>query len=108
MKTTFTNLKIAAIIGFVLVLPFMILELANRRNSVDGFPVALFVFMWLLAVAFIAILTPIIHSVRAGNSLMANPVNLLFSVVILAVVAMMWGYNLYDQLPCFLGVPNCD
>lgn len=108
MSDTFTNLRSAAIISFTLVLPFMILEMVNRRNLPESFPVALFCFMWILAMVFIVILLPILQNLRAGNSMKAHPISLLFKFVFLTFIAMMWGYNLYDQLPCFLGVPNCD
>jgi hypothetical protein len=39
---------------------------------------------------------------------MANPINLLLRVAFLALIAWMWGGILIDQMPCFLGVPNCD
>ncbi len=108
MKNITSDLRSAAIISFILVLPFLILEFVNRRNTDESFPVALFGFMWLLPIAFIVILMPMARNARAGNIMMANPINLLLRVVFLTVIAMLWGYSLYDQLPCFLGVPNCD
>ncbi len=108
MKTALTNLGLPALIGLLLVLPFMLMELVNRWNYQEGFPVNLFGMMWLSAVAFVVILMPIVRNVRAGNSLMANPVSLLLRVVFLAFIARMWIGILLDQMPCFLGVPNCD
>jgi hypothetical protein len=32
----------------------------------------------------------------------------LLRVVFLAFIARMWIGILIDQMPCFLGVPNCD
>jgi hypothetical protein len=58
---------------------------------------------------FIALLMPIVRNLRqAGNSLMANPVGLLLRIVFLLLIAWMWASLLIDQMPCFLGVPNCD
>lgn len=108
MNYTFIDLRPAMIIGLILVIPFAILELTFGAVNYSSFPIALFVFMWLLPVAFIVILMPIVRKVRAGESIMANPVNLLVTVVFLALIAAMWGFSLNDQLPCFLGVPNCD
>lgn len=118
-KNILTNLSSAAIISFLLALPFMILEfmfkVVNRlgalslRNVLDL--TVVFGLLWLLPVVFIVILMSIVRNVRAGNSTMANPANLLFllsRVAILALIAMFWGGFLIDQLPCFLGVPNCD
>ena len=102
------KLKAPSIISSLLVLPFMILESANRQNFGDGFPIALFVFMWLLALAFVALLLPILRSLPAGNRLMSNPLSLLPRVVLLVLIAWLWVSVVVDQMPCFLGVPNCD
>ncbi len=108
MKDITTNLRSAATISFILVLPFMILEWVNHRNLHESFPIALFGFLWLLPMAFIVILMPIMRNVRAGNSILANPIKLLLKVAFLALIATVWGWGFIDQLPCFLGVPNCD
>lgn len=108
MPTILTNLRSPAIISLILVVPFMIMEAVNRRNFDEGFPIPLFVIMWVLPIIFIVTLMPIVRSVRAGNSFIASPVNLLIRVVILVFIAWMWTGILIDQMPCFLGVPNCD
>jgi hypothetical protein len=108
MQTILTNLRSPALISLLLVLPFMILELVNRRNFNEGFPIPLFVFMWLLPMLFILTVMPIVRNLRAGNSILANPVFLLLRVVFLAIIVWMWFGILIDQMPCFLGVPNCD
>jgi hypothetical protein len=74
MKNVLTNLRAPAIIGFVLVLPFMILELVNRRNFHEDFPIPLFGFLWLGVSSIILILMQIVRNIRAGNNLMANPI----------------------------------
>ena len=110
MKTITTDLRSAAIISFILVLPFAILEslfnTVNQQNAL-GLTV-LFGLLWLLPTAFIVILGPIVRNVRAGNSIMANHINLLLRAAFLALIAMAWGGLLADQIPCFMGVPNCD
>lgn len=108
MQTFFTTLRIPAVLSFILVLPLMIMEVVNRRNFNEGFPIALFVVMWLLPVIFLLVLTPILRTIRAGNSLLASPVRLLLSVALLVLIATVWTSALIDQMPCFLGVPNCD
>ena len=109
-KNITINLKSAALISFLLVLPFAILESLNHtitRHNAPGLKV-LFGLLWLLPTAFIVILVPIVRTVRAGNSIMANPINLLLRVAFLALIAMIWGSIIIDQIPCFIGVPNCD
>jgi len=108
MKNIFMNLRSSVIISSALVLPFIIMELVNRRNFNEGFPFPLFGFMWVLPILFILTLAPMVQTVRAGNSLIASPVNLLIRVVILVFIAWMWMGILIDQMPCFFGVPNCD
>ena len=108
MQTLLTNFRLPALISFLLVIPFMIMEVVNRRNLSEGFPIPLFVIMWLLPLLFILTVTPIIRNVRAGNSLLATPILLLVRVVFLSFLVWMWFGILLDQMPCFLGVPNCD
>jgi hypothetical protein len=104
------NPKSAALISFLLVLPLAILEFLNHtitRHNAPGL-IVLFGLLWLLPTAFIVLLVPIMRTVRAGNSVMSNPINLLLRVAFLALIAMMWGGIVIDQIPCFIGVPNCD
>lgn len=108
MKNLLVNLKAPAILSFLLVLPFTIMEVVNRRNFHEDFPVTLFGVMWLLPVAFMLILVPIVRSARAGNSLVSNPVKLLLSISLLVLIAIVWTGTVLDQMPCFLGVPLCD
>jgi hypothetical protein len=74
LKNIFTNLKSPAIISFVLVLPFMIFELVNRRNFNEDFPFMLFFGLWLNLFAISLILLPILRAMRTGKHDMANPV----------------------------------
>jgi hypothetical protein len=108
MQILLTNFRLPALISFLLVIPFMIMEVVNRRNLSEGFPIPLFVIMWLLPLLFILTVTPILRNVRAGNSLLATPILLLVRVVFLSFLVWMWFGILLDQMPCFLGVPNCD
>jgi hypothetical protein len=104
----FMTLRSPALISLLLVIPFMVMEVADRRGFNEGFPIPLFVIMWLLPLSFILTAMPMVRNLQAGNSLMAQPVNLLIRIVILVFVAWMWTSLLIDQMPCFLGVPNCD
>lgn len=110
MKSTIPTLGFAALISFILVLPFAILESLNNTITKQNAPglIVLFGLLWLLPMAFIFILVPIVRTIRVGNSSLANPISLLFKVAFLTLIAMMWSGLLFDQLPCFLGVPNCD
>lgn len=110
MKTITKDLGSAAIISLIIVLPFAILEALNNgvtRENASGL-ILLFGVLWLLPTAFIVIFIPMLRSVRAGNTLMARPITLLFRVASLVLIATVWGWGFIDQLPCFLGIPNCD
>jgi glucan phosphoethanolaminetransferase (alkaline phosphatase superfamily) len=109
-KNIATNLKSAALISFTLVLPLAILEYVNNTITRQNAPglIVLFGLLWLLPAAFVVILLPMLRTVRAGNSVMANPMKVLFRVVFLVLIAMMWVGIINDQFPCFMGVANCD
>jgi hypothetical protein len=108
MSSIATGTKLAAVISSVLVLPFVILELVNRSGFNEGFPVVVFGLLWLLPMMFIVILTPIVQNARSGNSVLSNRIDLLIRVVLLGLIALAWASWVIDQMPCFLGVPNCD
>ncbi len=110
MKNISSNLKSAAIISFIIVLPFALLEFTFNTVTKQNVPdlTVLFGLLWLLSMAFIVIMMPIVQNIRAGNSVAAKPINLLLRVAFSALIVMMWAGIIIDQLPCFLGVPNCD
>ncbi|HVG30233.1 MAG TPA: hypothetical protein VM864_11070 [Pyrinomonadaceae bacterium] len=109
-KNLAINLKSAALISLILVLPFAILEALNNTITGQNAPgvIILFGLLWLMPTAFILILVSVVRAVRDGNSVMAHPASLLLRVAFLALIAMMWGGILTDQMPCLMGVPNCD
>lgn len=110
MKNTFTTFGSASLISLVLVLPFAILESLHTtitRQNASGL-IVLFGLLWLLPMAFIFILVPAMRTQREENAILTNPINLLIRIAFLAFIAMMWGSVVIDQLPCFLGYPNCD
>jgi len=86
----------------------MSLEWVNRRAFNEGFPLGLFGILWLLPVVFMMILLPIMRNVRVGNSIMANPLTLLLKIILLILIAWLWITTILDQMPCFVGIPNCD
>ena len=110
MRTITKDFTSAAIISFVLLLPLAILEFLNSSVPKDTASdrILLFGILWLLPTVFIVILKPMLRSERAGKSLMAKPVTLVLRVASLVLIATLWGWGFMDQLPCFLGIPNCD
>lgn len=110
MRILTSDLRSAALISLIIVLPLAFLESLNQVITKQNAPglVVLFGLLWLLPMAFIVILMPVARTLRAGNNLAANPINLLLRVAASALIAMMWVGLLVDQMPCFMGVPNCD
>ena len=109
-KSTPSNFISAALISLILVLPFAILEALHhpitQQNAVGL--LCLFGLLWLLPTIFILILVPIPRTVPAGDGAPVSRLNLLFRVAFLVLIAMLWGGLVIDQIPCFLGVANCD
>jgi FtsH-binding integral membrane protein len=108
MKLAFPHLRFPALISSALVLPLVILELVNRRDYHEGFPVPLFGILWLLPMAFVLVLMPIVRKVQAGARTTPDTIGILLGGVLLILIASAWAGILLDQMPCFLGVPFCD
>ena len=86
----------------------MILELINRRNFNLEFPFPLFFLMWLLAASFTFIIMPVARELRRGTRSLTDVVSLMSRAVLAILIAWFWVGLVADQMPCFLGVPNCD
>ena len=74
MQSILKPLGSAVLISFLLILPFMVMEVVNRRNFNEDFPFMLFFVFWLNLFAVSLILLPIVRGRRTGNHDMANPV----------------------------------
>lgn len=96
MKAILTTLGESALLSCLLILPFIVIEVINRRRFNEDFPIMLFFGMWLSIFAISVILLPIIrgrqqakramvHPVPTpGNALLTNPRSVaLISVVVL-------------------------
>ena len=87
----------AALISTALVIPLLYLELRNIGYT--HFPYPLFAVLWLVPAAFVS---------TAARPFRAHPVVLSARVGFLVVAALFWAVLVNDQMPCFLGAPNCD
>ena len=74
MQTIFKPLGSSALISLLLILPFMMMEVVNRRNFHEDFPFMLFFVLWLNLFAISLILLPIVRGRQTGNLDTANPV----------------------------------
>jgi hypothetical protein len=102
-----SNVSTAAMVSLIVVLPFMVLELVNRRNF-EEFAFPLFGLLWLLGLSFILILLAFARKLRVQPRAEGNPLRFLPAAVCMILIAWLWVTLVADQLPCFLGVPNCD
>jgi hypothetical protein len=74
MQTILKTSGSSALISFLIILPLMIMEVVNRRDLNEDFPVMLFFVMWLNLFAISLILLPIVRGRRTSNHDMANPI----------------------------------
>ena len=106
MVSTFA---VASVISVVLVAPFAFLELRHNtlawRRASDY--VVLFGLLWLLPTVFVMTATPLVRALRSGHTVLQSPATLAQGTLSLLVAAM-WLMIVSDQLPCFIGAPNCD
>lgn len=98
----------SVLFGLLAVLPFVGMELVNRRDYGEDFPYVLFGGMWFMASLLSAIVIPLIRNLRAGKFLEANPASLAIRGALLVVISIGFVTLLADQMPCFLGVRHCD
>jgi hypothetical protein len=102
MKTTIVT---AISVSTALVAPLVYLQL---RYANYGFLDPLFAVLWIVPAAFVLTAAPLVRTVRAGQSIFAHPFLLTVRLGFLVLAGFFWVILVNDQLPCFLGVPNCD
>ena len=93
------HLMYAATLSAALLLPFIILEWRAREVVQSEWPYALFAFMFLLTFAFF-LLGQVMPRASSTKRILGG--------VAMLFVAAVWLRLVVDQMPCFLGVPNCD
>ena len=105
MHTIATHFRSAAFVSLLFVLPFALLESLHTtltRQNARGLAL-LFGFLWLLSLGFVLGTMLIVRNART-----AHPVKLLLGAAVVLALAATWASLVADQMPCFLGVPNCD
>ena len=103
-----TSLVAPLLISATLVAPFIVLQWVNRRTLHEEFPFVLFTFMSLHALFIVLLLTPALRRLRADRSLSALTPGHWAGLLLGAFLGYVYANVVMDQLPCFLGVPNCD
>ncbi len=104
LKSFVTSLLISA----TLVAPFIVLQWVNHRAFHEDFPFVLFTFMSLHSLIIVLLLTPALRRLRSERHLSALKLGHWAGLVFSAFLIFAYADLVIDQLPCFLGVPNCD
>ena len=102
------RLAACAVAGTALVVPLALLEWRAGGGFPTGVPVALFVTLWIVAVAACLLAWPAVRGLASAD---ADRRALLRSGIAVAgalLLAWFWISLVRDQWPCFMGVPNCD
>ena len=74
MQTLIKTFGSPPLISLLIILPFMIMEIVNRRSFNEGFPFTLFFGLWFNLFAVSLILLPIVRAMRTVGDDMANSV----------------------------------
>ena len=98
----------SALIGFVLLFPFVYLELVNRAAFHEMFPIQIFAFTWFLQSAFIYLIASIIVDAHEGKSINFRGPMFIIRIYLLILVVSVWYAWIDDQWSCLMGVLNCD
>ncbi len=104
LKSFVTSLLISS----TLVAPFIVLQWVNRRAFHEEFPFVLFTFMSLHSLFIVLLVTPALRRLRSERNLSALKLGHWAGLVLSAFLMFVYADVVIDQLPCFLGVPNCD
>lgn len=122
----FISPNIAALLGFLLFVPgaFMISSLMlnieptlitqfippvpQDQPHIIGSLIAVTLIVVLPTIGLILNLVQIQRIRRAGGSILAHPLNLIFALACFALIAALLIGIIVDQWPCWQGVPNCD
>lgn len=108
MKNKILSLLIPIFLGVLATLPFVALEWTNGGQFKDGIPYPVFIPMWFFASAFFSLLIPFVQDIRARRDLLQDKLTLSLRLLALVFLIWLWIGFVSDQMPCFLGVPNCD
>jgi hypothetical protein len=104
------TVRLALVLAFALVLvaPFAAMEAVNSSHAQAELPVLLFTFMFVHAALIAAAVSPAVQQALRTQGI--TSLSLLHWLGVLAGLILLSIYVgvVLDQMPCFLGVPNCD
>lgn len=103
-----TDVLKSVVFGLFLVAPLIVLEMTFGRANYSSFPTALFGILWVLPTLFAFVALPLYRAFRDTAENRPMIATIVIRVVFMGVIALFWFGLVNDQMPCFLGVPNCD
>lgn len=108
LSFAWSNVLTAVVLATLLVSPFAALSATIGQLSYSGFPAALFAILWLAALAAVWTAAPTVRDLLAGRNPFSNPPAAALRLCAFLLVTIFWFNIVADQMPCFLGIPNCD
>jgi len=78
MQTTLKTIRLSALVSFLLIVPFLLMEFVNRqsyRAAGEEFPTPLFTILFICGMAFTLILAPIVQNLRERRNASEGPVS---------------------------------
>lgn len=108
MKPGAKRLLYSILFGAAATLPFVIMETVNTLGLPKPFSYALFLFLWLVFSLFLFSLLTLLRLARKDARRERRWSWVIVNVLILVYCVFAIIDTLIDQMPCFLGVPNCD
>ena len=101
-------LRHPATIGIIALLPLVALEYSNRRQYNENFPFDLFLLLWITLAMFSMVLLSVIRDLRNFDTRKNLPTSFIVRLAVLILIGGFGTFIIADQMPCFLGLPNCD
>lgn len=108
MNPKLKRLFTPVLLGLLCVLPFAVMEIVNLGRIPDPFPYAIFLYLWLMFALFLICLFAIVRIAKSRVNKQERLPAILLNALVLLFSVMSIVYLLADQMPCFLGMPNCD
>lgn len=108
MNKRFKRFITPILLGLLCTVPFAVMESVNLGGIPDPFPYAIFLYLWLMFALFFMSLLAILRLAGSRVNKKERLPAILLNALVLLFTVMSLVYLLADQMPCFLGVPNCD
>jgi hypothetical protein len=96
------------LLGLLCTLPFFVMESVNLAAVPDPFPTTIFLYLWLMFALLLMSLFAILRLAKVKTKGRERLPAYLLNGLVMVFTLLSIINILIDQMPCFLGVPNCD